>query len=71
MEAIDDITEACELIIYVDLSMKGLNSLDEMKSKLREYLRDWKGLRREGLGSYVITVTLFQFRHHRYFCRVW
>lgn len=71
MEAIDDITEACELIKYVDFSMKGLNSLDEMKNKLREYLKDWKGLRREGLGSYVITVTLFRFRHHRYLCRVW
>ena len=43
VEAIHEITEACELIKYVYLSMKGLNSLDEMKNKLREYL---KGLER-------------------------
>ena len=39
VEAIHEITEACELIKYVYLSMKGLNSLDEMKNKLREYLK--------------------------------
>ena len=37
-----DITEACELIKYFRLSRKGLNSLDEMKNKLREHLKGFE-----------------------------
>ena len=73
VEAIHEITKACELIKYVYLSMKGLNSLDEMKNKLREYL---KGLertlaRRIGKLCNHSNTPSFQFRHHRYLCRVW
>ena len=37
-----DITEACESIKYFRLSRKGLNSLDEMKNKLREHLKGFE-----------------------------
>ena len=39
VDTIDDPAKACKLIQYFGLSTKGLNSLDEMKKKLREHLK--------------------------------
>ena len=39
VDTIDDIQEACELVKSFGLSTKGLDSLSEVKSKLREHLK--------------------------------
>ena len=39
VDTIDDIQEACELVKSFGLSTKGLDSLNEVKNKLREHLK--------------------------------
>ena len=39
VDTIDDIAKACKLIESFGLSTKGLDSLNEMKNKLREHLK--------------------------------
>ena len=40
VDTIDEILKACELMKSFGLSTRGLYSLDEMKSKLREHLKE-------------------------------
>ena len=39
VDTIDDIQEACELVKSFGLSTKGIDSLNEVKNKLREHLK--------------------------------
>ena len=43
VDTIDDLPEACELIKSFGLSTKGLDSLNEVKNKLREHLKGLEG----------------------------
>ena len=51
VDTIDNITEASELIKYFGLSIKGLDSLDEMKNKFREHLKELGGTSSRKIGE--------------------
>ncbi|CAH3120313.1 unnamed protein product [Pocillopora meandrina] len=51
VDIIDDPAKACKLIQSFGLSTKGLNSLDEMKKKLREHLKGLEGTSSRKIGE--------------------
>ena len=51
VDTIDDPAKACKLIQSFGLSTKGLNSLDEMKKKLREHLKGLEGTSSRKIGE--------------------
>ena len=51
VDTIDDPLEACKLIKSFGLSTKGLNSLDEIKKKLREHLKGLEGTSSRKIGK--------------------
>ena len=51
VDTIDDPLEACKLIQSFGLPTKGLNSLDEMKKKLREHLKGLEGTSSRKIGE--------------------
>ena len=51
VDSINDITEACDIIKSFGLSTKGLNTLDEVKNKLREHLRELEGTSSRKIGE--------------------
>ena len=51
VDTIDDIAKAYELFKSFGLSTTGLNSLDEMKNKLREHLKGLEGTSSRKIGE--------------------
>ena len=51
VDTIDDIAKAYELFKPFGLSTTGLNSLDEMKNKLREHLKGLEGTSSRKIGE--------------------
>ena len=56
IDEIDDIEDLCKIMKSFGVSTKGCNGVDEMKTRLLEYLKDLEGSSKRKVGEVSIII---------------